>query len=127
MLQSSLLCFLMNHGPERRSRKAIKAQFGSMLSLPTSFGVAGISLNFISRCREVRTWKNLTGIGLFSNSYRPQNHLIPAEYAGCVLSRARTAAFNANLVVFNCEAQRFRSHNAIVVIEGPTGRQLQAE
>lgn len=70
-------------------------------------------------------WENLPGIGLFINSYRPQKHLIPAECACCVLSRARTAAFNANLVVFNCEAQGFRSHNAIVL--SPTGGQLQAE
>lgn len=75
----------------------------------------------------MKTWKNLTGISLFSNSYAPQNHLSRAEYAGCVLSTARTAAFNANLVVFNCEAQGFRSHNEMVLSEGPTGRQLRAE
>lgn len=74
----------------------------------------------------MKTWKNLTGISLFSNSYTPQNHLSRAEYARCVLSTARTAAFNANLVVFNCEAQGFRSHNEMVLSEGPTGRQLSS-
>lgn len=54
---------LLPNEPQSRvlEQKSDKAQFGSMPSLPASFDDADISLNFISTCREVRTWEKSDG------------------------------------------------------------------
>lgn len=126
VLLSSLLHFLMNHDPERQSRKEIKAQFGLMPPISTSFCDAVVSLNFIRGCREVRKWEAKWGAAWRSSRTdlcRPQIHPVEVESAAFVPSSARSAAFNANLV----EAQTFVSHNMMVLSaranwEASTGR-----